>query len=173
MVRRQFILLFLAIWPWASAQAGDAAKSIYQGPLERRIDAIASIQPGLGTVMREIAYRFSNAYWAANGGNWGLAQYQLTSLREAEAAVELTRPQHAQMLAAFERSYSEPLAGSIANKDLEQFNRRFSSAIDGCNSCHEKTGYGFLRYQVPAAGESGAFLDFAAKSEPNAGKPKP
>lgn len=171
MMRNQFILAWLALTSCAWAQTGDHPdKSIYHGSLDQRVDTIASIQPGLGTVMREIGYRFANAYWAANGGNWGLAQYQLKALREAEDVAKLTRPQQAQMLNTFEESFSEPMVKAIESKDLPLFNRRFSAAIDGCNACHTKLGFEFLRYQVPEASESGAFLDFSAKTEPKSDK---
>lgn len=173
MNRKLVVLACLTAFPWAWTQAGDGlGKSIYQGPLEQRVDAIASIQPGLGTVMREIGYRFSNAYWAANARNWGLAEYQLNVLREAEEVAVLTRPQQAMMLDNFEQRYSKPMAQAIQNKDISRFNCRFSLAIEGCNACHTTLGFGFLRYQVPEASGSGAFLDFTAKTEPKSDKSK-
>ena len=64
------------------------------------------------------------------------------------------------------------MAQAIENKDLELFNQRFSLAIAGCNACHTKLGFEFLRYQIPQASESGAFLDFTAKTEPKPEKTK-
>ncbi|MCY0853562.1 hypothetical protein [Cupriavidus sp. D39] len=85
MLRGLFILLCLGLGTWSAAQTkAEPEKSIEQGPIENRVKTLASIQPGLGTVMHEMAYRLTNIYWAANGGNWGLAQYQLKELLEAQ-----------------------------------------------------------------------------------------
>jgi hypothetical protein len=156
----------LALGFAVSAEAADdAARNIYEGTLESRVSALASIQPGLGVVMHEMGYRFANAYWAANGGNWGLAQYQLKESLEAQEVAEMTRPQRAPTLKVFESSYLEPLAKAIENKDIIRFNRSFSAAVKGCNACHTALGYGFIRYHVPKQSKQ-ELLDFAAKTEP-------
>jgi hypothetical protein len=116
--------------------------------------------------MREIADRFSNSYWAANGGNWGLAQYQLMGLREALEVAKTRRPSLAPVLTTFEQNYNAPLLKAINQTNLPEFNRRFTVAINGCNECHAKLGRGFLRYQIPQPGENGSFLDFTAKTQP-------
>ncbi|MBP0632346.1 hypothetical protein [Cupriavidus sp. AcVe19-1a] len=58
-------------------------------------------------------------YWAANGGNWGLAQYQLKELLEAQEVGEITRPQHASMLKANEKTYLTPVAQAIEKKNRQ------------------------------------------------------
>lgn len=166
MIRRLFMLVCLTLGPGAAAQAwDDAEKSIHQGALESRVNALASIQSGLGVVMHEMGYRFANTYWAANGGNWGLAQYQLKELIEAQEVGEITRPQRAQMLKAYEHSYLGPLSEAIGKKDISQFNRRFTEAMNGCNACHTALGYEFIRYHVPKQPKQ-ELLDFTVKTEP-------
>ncbi|BAK77286.1 hypothetical protein NH8B_2472 [Pseudogulbenkiania sp. NH8B] len=140
-------------------------KSIFDGPPEQRIDALAEIQPGLGVVMNEIGTRFANLYWAANGGNWGLADYQLKELLEAQEVGEATRPGRAPMLKALEENYLVPLQAAINKKDLSQFNPRFAEAERGCNACHTALGYGFIHYHVPRNPPSG-WLDFKLKTSP-------
>ena len=160
------ILPCLALSLAFSAQAADqTAGGIHQGPLESRVDALASIQPGLGVVMHEFAYRFANTYWAANGGNWGLAQYQLKELLEAQEVAEMTRPQRAAMLKANEDAYLVPLAKAIEQQDIVEFKRRFAQAEAGCNGCHAALGYAFIRYHVPEQPQHN-LLDFSLKTEP-------
>ncbi|WP_230626036.1 hypothetical protein [Cupriavidus necator] len=166
MLRGLFILLCLCLGTWSTAQTkGEPEKSIEQGPLENRVKTLASIQPGLGTVMHEMGYRFTNIYWAANGGNWGLAQYQLKELLEAQEVGEITRPQHAPMLKANEKTYLAPLAQAIEKQDINQFNHRFSAAVNGCNACHTALGYGFILFKVPKLPKQ-EFLDFSLKTDP-------
>ncbi|WP_024303851.1 hypothetical protein [Pseudogulbenkiania sp. MAI-1] len=157
------IMLSVCSLAWAEEKAGQG---IYEGPVEQRVKALAAIQPGLGGGMNEIGSRFANLYWAANGGNWGLAQYQLKELLEAQEVAETTRPARAPMLKAFEQSYLEPLAAAIKKKDLSQFNPRFAAAEQGCNACHTALGYGFLRYHVPKRPPP-SWLNFTLKTPPN------
>lgn len=166
MSRYRVMLVGLLLLPLIAVQADEKAeKSIREGPLESRVDALASIQPGLGVVMHEIGNRFAILYWAAQGGNWGLAQYQLKELREAQEVAELTRPKRADMLKAFESSYLVPLRKTIVAKDLDAFGKGFMATEQACNACHTALGYGFIQVhvaQTPAPG----ILDFALKTEP-------
>lgn len=138
---------------------------LYSGSLESRVEALASVQPGLGVIMHEFGYRFSSMYWAANGGNRGLAQHELKELVEAQEVAEMTRPKRAEMLKSFEKQHLVALEQSIESKDIGRFNRRFSEAVRGCNACHTSTGNDFIRYRVPQK-PAQELLDFNAKTEP-------
>lgn len=163
----------LNTWMWLALACGvstavlaaDSGPDIYGGSLQSRVDALAAIQPGLGVVMHEVGYRFTNTYRAANGGNWGLAQYQLKELREALEVAEATRPQRAGMLQAFERAHLNPVGEAIEKKDLAAFNPRFAQAVKGCNACHTALGMHFIRYRIPEGTRPGG-LDFTLKTDP-------
>lgn len=172
-MQRQFLLVALS-FSMGTAVLAETEINIHQGSLENRVNSLTSIQPGLGMVMHEIGYRFADMYWAANGGNWGLAQYQLKELIEAQEVAEVTRPQRAPMLKAFEDNHLAPLGKAIEKKDISQFRRSFSAAVDACNACHTALGYGFIRYRVPKQSLH-EVLDFSLKTEPKyeeAAKPK-
>lgn len=164
MMKKQFpfVVLLLSL---GTAALAETQPNIHQGPLENRVDSLAAIQPGLGVVMHEIGYRFSNMYWAATGGNWGLAQYQLKEVIEAQEVAEVTRPQRASMLKAFEENHLVPLGKAIERKDINQFRRGFATAVDACNGCHTALGYAFIRYRVPKQSAQ-EVLDFSLKTEP-------
>lgn len=147
------------------AMAEEAEKDIYKGNTESRLDALSSIQPGLGVVMHEMGYRMTATYWAANGGNWGLAQYELKELLEAQEVAEVTRPKRAEMLKAFEKGNLVQLGESIDKKDLKGFNQRFSKAVNACNACHTALGYSFIKFRVPDQSKHGV-LDYNLKTEP-------
>ena len=59
-----------------------------KGRTDEKIKTLAEIQPGLGTVMLEDLFRFVTMYYAAKGGNWGLADYQLKEMREIQEVGE-------------------------------------------------------------------------------------
>lgn len=156
----------LALGLSAGVMAEEAEQSIYNGSLDNRVKALSAIQPGLGVVMHEIGRRMVSAHQAANGENWGLAQYELKELLEAQEVAELTRPNRAEMLKAFEKTYLDPLGESIEKKDLKQFNQRFSDAVTGCNACHTALGHSFIKFQLPM-GQGRSMLDVNVKTEPS------
>lgn len=164
MLARVLVGLLMLVLDSAYAQEGGE-KSIYEGSMERRVDALASVQPGLGVIMHEIGYRFADMYWAANGENWALAQYELKELREAQEVAEITRPERAGMLRAFEEKQLVPLGEAIERKDSGLFNQRFSNALRSCNACHTALGYDFIHYRVPEK-PAQALLDYRLETEP-------
>jgi hypothetical protein len=122
-----------------------------KGTPEEKLKTLAEIQPGLGTVMMEYSARFTNAYYAAKGGNWDLADYQLKEALEIQEVGEITRPKRAEALKTFESKYLDPLGKAITAKDMNAFESAFKEAQDGCNACHKDQGYPYIRYELPKA----------------------
>jgi hypothetical protein len=54
-----------------------------KGTTDQKLEELAEIQPGLGTVMIEYGNRYTNMYHAAKGGDWKLAAYQLKEALES------------------------------------------------------------------------------------------
>lgn len=119
------------------------------GTTDEKFAKLASIQPGLGTVMIEYSNRFGNVYYAAQVGNWGLAAYQLKEAGEIQEVAETTRPARAPLLKNFEQTYLRPLAQDIVNQDVNAFNADFDKAVNGCNVCHAALGFPYIVYQLP------------------------
>lgn len=162
-MKRRMLLGVLALA--ALGLAAEQVRDIYKGTLEERVNALASIQPGLGTVMFEYGNRFTNAYYAAKSGNWALAQYELKEALEIQEVGEITRPKRAEALKSFEEAYLVPLKKAIEAKDGEAFRTRFEVAVAGCNGCHASAGYPFIRYVLPPAPMQNN-LDFTLKTDP-------
>ena len=141
------VLLVVAL---ALGAAGTYAASDWlKGSTDEKLKTLAEIQPGLGTVMIEYATRYTTAYYAAKGGNWDLAAYQLKEAREIQEVGETTRPERAQALKGFEKSYIDPLDEAIKAKDLKKFDKAFKDGIQGCNACHIGQGFPYIKYQLP------------------------
>lgn len=128
-----------------------AASDWLKGSTEDKLKTLAEIQPGLGTVMIEYGARYGNMYYAAKGGNWDLAAYQLKEAREIQEVGETTRPARAEALKAFEKSYLDPLELAIKAKNFSRFDEVFKKGIQGCNGCHAAQGFPYIKYELPKA----------------------
>src|SRR5262249_49185828 len=78
-----------------------AASDWLTGSTDEKLKTLAEIQPGMGTVMMEYSTRYTNMYYAAKGGNWDLAGYQMKEALEIQEVGETTRPARAGGLKAF------------------------------------------------------------------------
>ncbi len=135
----------------ALAAVGAYGQEWLKGSTDEKLKTLADLQPGLGTVMIEYSNRFTNAYYAAKGGNWDLAAYMAKEMGEIQEVGETTRPARADALKAFEKSYLDKLNEAIKAKDFKKFDADFKSAIQGCNGCHAGQGFPFIKYQLPKA----------------------
>jgi len=128
-----------------------AAPDWLKGSTDEKIKTLADIQPGLGTVMIEYSNRFTNLYYAAKGGNWKLAEYQLKEALEIQEVGEATRPKRAKGLKKFEDESLFKVSKAIQGKDFAMFEAAFNDAVKGCNACHDDEGFGFIVYELPPA----------------------
>ena len=104
--------------------------------------------------MIEYSRRFTTMYYAAKGGNWGMAAYQVKEMPEIQEVGENTRPKFAPMLKAFEGSSISKLTATVKAKDWKKFQAAFHEAAEGCNGCHAANGYGFIKYVLPKSSPS-------------------
>lgn len=131
-----------------------ADSSWLKGTPEEQLKTLAELQPGLGTVMIEYSHRFGAMYYAAKGGNWGMADYQQKEMREAQEVGEHTRPGRAAALKAFESSSLDKLDAAIKAKNWKEFDGAFKQAVAGCNGCHAANGFPYIKYQLPKVSPS-------------------
>jgi hypothetical protein len=122
-----------------------------KGTTDEKIKKLSDLQPGLGTVMMEYSARFTNAYYAAKGGNFDLAVYMFKEMREIQEVGENTRPARAPLLKAFETNYLDKLDAAAQAKNWPQFSKLWPQAVNACNQCHVKSDFAFIQYVLPAA----------------------
>lgn len=122
-----------------------------KGTTDEKIKRLSDIQPGLGTVMMEYSTQFTNAYYAAKGGNFDLAQYMFKEMREIQEVGETTRPARAALLKAFETNYLDKLGAAAKAKNWSQYSTLVPQAVNACNQCHVKSEVAFIHYQLPPA----------------------
>jgi hypothetical protein len=136
-----------------------ADSSWLKGTTEKKLDTLADIQPGLGTVMIEYSARVGNMYYAAKAKNWGMAAHQLKEALEIQEVGETTRPNRAGLLKWFENKGLKPLAQDIVNQDFPALEKDFSAMVASCNECHKATDHDFITYELPTHPLTQAKLD--------------
>jgi hypothetical protein len=120
-----------------------------KGSTDEKIKRLSDLQPGLGTVMIEYGMRFTNAYYAAKGGNFELAQYMIKEMKEIQEVGEITRPARADLLKAFESNYLDKLDAAAKAKNWSQYSKLFPQVVNACNQCHAKVKMAYIVYQLP------------------------
>ncbi len=116
---------------------------------EMTIDQLAEIQPGMASIMKVVGDRYTEAYYAARGGNWKLAAYHLNQLRSAFKTAKMTRPKFAEDLTAFDNEYLQPIFKAIHDQDPAGFEAAFRNGESGSDLYHDKRGYPHIRYVLP------------------------
>ncbi len=150
MRRRVTIAVALALTcGLAAGIAYTQGTSWLRGTTDQQLKTLADIQPGLGTVMMEYGARFTNAYYAAKGGNWDLAAYMIDEMKEIQEVGETTRPARAPLLKAFESNYLDRLEAAAKAKNWSQYQSLAPQVINACNQCHVKTQHAYVVYQLP------------------------
>lgn len=116
---------------------------------EMTLDELASIQPGLGTVMLEYSRRYWIIYYACKKGNWDLALYELKELREIADVGMKTRPKWARELADFDDRYLKPLEEAMKAHDWAGFEKAYNAGMKGSDEVHRRLGFHYIRYRLP------------------------
>jgi len=138
---RGYILVLLTVcsmMPLAIAQSNDMVATTN--------DRYA---PRLGDIMSAVQSRHMKLWFAGKALNWELAAFELRQLKAGlvEAAVfyegipvtnitTMTKP-------------VQSVADAIEAKDGRRFAKAAGELTDGCNSCHQAIGRGFIVIQAP------------------------
>jgi hypothetical protein len=121
-----------------------------KGTPEEKFKALQDIQEALGSVMIEYNYRITTMFFAAKGGNWDLASYELKEAKEIQEVGETTRPQFAPALKAFEQAYLDgKIEPALKAKSFAKFSKAFDDMANGCNACHAAQKMPYIHYVRP------------------------
>jgi hypothetical protein len=140
----------------APANPTDANAEIVA--LKKEMEALKGKVPDQSHVMKDVAYHFTNLWFAGQKQNWQLAKFYCDETRaHLKWAVRVIpvrkitggeldlRP----MLEGIDQSYFVPLQKSIEARSLDDFSKTYRQTLDGCYSCHAAAEKPFLRLKMP------------------------
>jgi hypothetical protein len=135
-----------------------------QDDMQKQIDAIKAAIPKFAIPMREVGDRFQNMYFAAKGGNWGLAAYMSKYMNGAMNPAKLTKPAEYSEWENFYKNTFDPVNKAIMAQDFKAFDKEYKAVIKSCNDCHAGMGYGFIKVVRQKTG-SDLEIDYSVKSK--------
>jgi hypothetical protein len=129
----------------AIAIAAVVVLSLTAGTFAADLNDVISVLPKFAIPMREVGDRYQNMYFAAKGGNWGLAFYMSKYMNGAMNPARVTKPDEYAMWKSFYEESFAPVNKAIVAKDFAAFDKAYTSVMNSCNQCHAGMGYGFIK----------------------------
>jgi hypothetical protein len=152
----------LALCAATSSLASDTpdAASLAQQVAELKAanEQLRALIPSQSHAMMDVAYHFTNLWFAGQHENWPLAQFYFNEARNHIAwAVRLVPVRKTsggelhlpEMFDAFDKTLLANLKKQIADKNGKQFKVAYRAALDGCNACHMAAEKPYLHVVVP------------------------
>jgi hypothetical protein len=153
--------------PPATRAAGDQAAEVAR--LKDEIERLKSLVPDQSHIMKDIAYHFSNLWFAGGAQNWPLAGFYLNETRSHLRWAVRVRPVRRTstgeldlrpILDGFDRSLLTAVQRTIETRDPTGFAKAYRDALSGCFACHQASEKPFLKPRVPDAPE-GRMIEFS------------
>jgi hypothetical protein len=105
--------------------------------------------PPLNLLMVATQLNHFKLWYAGAVKNWPLANYELAQIRTSiDRAVRLY-PNNVQSNMTTMMPAADEVENAINAKDTVNFSKAYSKLTAACNTCHEATGFGFIRMRDP------------------------
>ena len=141
----------------ASATSADAEEF---RALRAEVERLASIVPDQAHAMDDVGTHFTNLWFAAQAGNWPLADFYLAETRSHLKWAVRIRPIRqtktgdvdlGAILEALDSSLLAEVKNAIDQQDMARFDPAYRQTIEGCYACHKASEKPFIRPQIPSA----------------------
>ena len=160
------VFLLATAWPLRILSAGEATASLPDNvsrdaiqKLEAEIKELKGQLPSQSHTMADVAYHFSNLWFAGQAQNWPLAEFYVDETRSHLRWAVRVRPVRplstggefhlADMLAGIEKGPLATLQASIKARDASQFSVTYKQMLASCYACHVAAEKPYLRLHVP------------------------
>jgi len=147
----------------ATLAAGCRAVSTDAGATSASADVerLKTLVPSQSHAMMDVAFHWTNLWFAGQQGNWPLARFYFDEARQHIQWTIRIRPirkdpdnRDVDLQAIFDAVDASTFAAvkiAIEQKNGVQFATAYKASLDGCYSCHKSSGKPFLRPIVPTA----------------------
>lgn len=151
----------------ANGAAGDQTAEVAR--LKDEIERLKALMPDQSHVMKDVAYHFSNLWFAGQAQNWPLAGFYLNETRSHLRWAVRVRPVRRtttgdldlrSILDGLDRTLLATLQKTIEGRDTVAFAKAYRDMVSGCYSCHQASEKPYLRPRVPDAPE-GRMIEFS------------
>jgi hypothetical protein len=159
-----------AVELWRGARPTTSATQAPPATAQADIDRLKSLVPTQSHAMADVGDHYANLWFAAEQGNWPLADFYLTETRQQIQWTVLIRPIRKDLedkdvdlkpiFNAIDASAFATLKLAIAQKDKTKFENAYKQGLDACYSCHKASAKPFLKPIMPREPAQN-ILDFA------------
>jgi hypothetical protein len=152
------LLVTTASFTASAADADKKSDADTIAALRAENEHLRTLIPSQSHAMMDVAYHFTNLYFAGTRGNWPLAQFYFN---EAHSHIQwmirlnpVRKSSHGdvhleEIFTAFDSTLLNDLKSKIAAKDGAGFKTAYKAALGGCNSCHIASDKPFLKITIP------------------------
>jgi cytochrome c553 len=105
--------------------------------------------PRLNDIMVATQLRHFKLWYAGIVQNWPLAKYECGQIRTSIADAKSLYPHNPSSNMTMMTPAADDLDDAIKERDSAKFSKAFTKLTAACNSCHEATGFGFIKIRDP------------------------
>ena len=142
----------------AAAQSDTQNATMDDAALTAAVTQLRNSAPNQSHVMADVAFMFSNVWFAAQKKNWPLAAYYLNEtegrLRWMVRINPMPRGPNGvvdvqAIFGPIDANVLPMVRQAIQSKDTTQFTSAYKQMLSSCYACHVSTGRPFLRPTIP------------------------
>jgi len=143
----------------AKEQPKGAAPQLDIAGLNDEVSRLKNITPNLSHVMADVAFQYSNLWFAAQQKNWPLAMFYYNETRgrirwmlRINPAPKTPEGEVVNLQGIFDGIDTSSLAmlkQTIEKKDAAGFPAAYKLMLESCYACHKSAGRPYLRPMVP------------------------
>jgi hypothetical protein len=156
----------LVVWKLTAlgqATAKDQAKTetpnVDLTALNNDVARLKSITPSNSHIMEDVAFHYSNLWFAGQKKNWPLAMFYYTETRnhirwllQKNPTTKTPQGEVVDLQGIFDgidTSSLQMLKKSIEDKNIDEFTPAYKLMLESCYACHKSAGRPYLRPMVP------------------------
>jgi hypothetical protein len=129
----------------------DHSHIVNNGKRDLTLEELALMQPGMDRLMAEIGQRVHRLYYAAQAGNWKLAEYFYNSTVKQLKLCATSRPKYAEDMAAYITDDCTPLRAALRDQDSAAFETAYTAFVDRANHYHDVWKKPWLHWITPSS----------------------